>query len=544
MGWLLGSITPHVVIEGRPALTKWVWEQCTTKPIILSSQPFRSPILEFADQGVADLFCFFGILCIPEVRELFPEFDFFARLTSIFAVARERFQLGPDEPLNIVAAGSHGSLWTREHAGVGMLADPFEFEDERSRDAPMIDAAEPILRADPTEAAETPEERRSARALELLFEAAENRSFVGHIRTTFDTVGGVRLRWLRECFPGIGALAKTHDRALHEAAHYSREFLGSAYGARLGVALPQIFVRQGDGYKLFSRYDSHDEIESIRHSTNPLRTTHALLRQFGYLRLKSPEDPRFADPPSDGSKVEQRVATFDPESWIEACLTKVLPWQPIHGNPNPLDNPILGRHQWVAACQADISTVLMDKDCGVLDLLDTFRVLTFEAGGPSLDEAVTIIRGMFKMTIAANQAATELEVYQQERKPGRGEGTRARTILDQLTQLLRSVLEGMFLNPLEDTEDIRIVQAHGMLIAQLRNALHSLDMLRGTPVPPALLLGPVVRDLRAIATASRILADQLRRIAPAESEPIDEELRSVVIGDIAATWLTPRIYRI
>lgn len=553
---MLGLITPHVVIEGRPKLTQWVWDQCPgQRPIILSSQPLRSQVYHDdvqANNGPTNVYCFFGILCIPEVRALFPEFDFIGQLRSIFDEARHRFGLGSSEKLNVVAAGSHGSLWTHEHASVGRLANPFEFDAERGKkeEVVFISAEEGAQREAEALRLDAAEER-SLKALRLLLQSAENRGFVGDIAKTLEAVGGVELRWLRECFPGLGAFDRSDDDVLREAANYSRRFMGDGYGAALGAALPQIYVRENDQYKLFARYDSHDAIEEVRAPTNPLRTTYLLLQQFADLRQRSPEDPTLASPAHDGSKVEQRVATFDPANWKEVTLTKLIPRNLVHGNLNPLDNPIIGENQYDAATDAGLTSILIDDLRGVLDLRSTFRRIQALAPGkiPTLTaaDAAIAIKDLIGLVAISIRDSAPLLDYEEQRKfdraPDKGHVTRVREVLNGLLELSVSILANGLFDCLEHAEETRVVDAYEELIDYLEAIRRHLFAMLGLKAPPTLVVGPIIRDLSSLKLGSALLIAHLCRLFPELSASVEDTLAQIRLPDLAADLFPPKLYR-
>ncbi len=126
-------LRPHILIEGHIALTQALWDRCgSLKPIVLSANTHVHPVTSLFRQGYQDrwgyglVFRLFGAFMIMGHRQTGTDWiGSFGRLQFVLDLARDRFKLARDEPVRIVCAGSHETLWAQEQAGQGgLLLEP------------------------------------------------------------------------------------------------------------------------------------------------------------------------------------------------------------------------------------------------------------------------------------------------------------------------------------------------------------------------------------------------------------------------------------
>ncbi|HVQ07892.1 MAG TPA: hypothetical protein VMS43_05615 [Allosphingosinicella sp.] len=315
------ATAPHILIEGRPDLTKRLWDQCEVKPLVLSARVASSPIYFATREAAAAspdaepaIYSFSGTALLPGMERHYPEIvrETKRALADIVALARERFDLRPTEKVRIAVAGSQGSLWLREHANVAMVGWLFP---------------------------EAQDETDGAWALGRLGRAAQNRGFVKDLQAALQGLEGVKVDWLTHAFPGLGGEPDA-PRRFHEVAARARKTLATDLNFRdMQGTAPLLYTRRDSGdWARFTGIWLQGEKETDR-GRNPFLTTSQLIQQY---------------------------RDYHSRDGLECVLVKVI------ANPqaaNPCDNPIITVAHLQQARDAGISAILLDAGHGVADLV-------------------------------------------------------------------------------------------------------------------------------------------------------------------------------
>ena len=315
------STAPHILIEGRPDLTKRLWDQCDVKPLVLTARVASSPIY-FATRDAIDaspdaepsIYSFSGTALLPGMEEYYPQIvrETKRALADLVSLARARFGLGPGEEVRIAVAGSQGSLWLREHANVAMPGCLYPEEQN---------------------------EADEAWAFRLLGRSAQNRAFVRHLQTALQNLEGARLVWLAKAFPDLREKSSPHE-GFRDLAAKARTTLATDPAFRdVKGAAPLLYTRDGPGdWVRFTKIWSKDGKDADR-GRNPFLTTSQLIQQY---------------------------RDYHAREGLECVLVKVIANAEA---ANPCDNPIITTAHLQQARDAGISAILLDDEHGVADLI-------------------------------------------------------------------------------------------------------------------------------------------------------------------------------
>jgi hypothetical protein len=336
------SIPIHILIEGRPELTKRLWDRFpAAKPLVLSSHISSSPVYfattergaEAADREPA-LYPLLGTLSLPNMEQRYPEMAATAKLAlvEVVAIARKQFALRDDEPVRIAVAGSQGSLWLREHANVATLGSLLLEDDD---------------------------EEEGGAALSALSLAAQNRRYVAHLWTALSEIRDrPEVEWLADVFNDLRPTLPCERRDLIDLADEARASMRAGRGT-----VPLLYTRRNGGpWKPYTEHLSKDKRAAER-GRDPFRSTGQLIQQYR------------DDPSREG---------------LDCVLVKVVP-RPADGW-NPCDNPIITTVDLQRARAAGISAILLDSKYGVVDLVDEID---------TIDQAIAWQRGQMIASLDA-----------------------------------------------------------------------------------------------------------------------------------------------